>query len=161
MKNINISKKEFFNFVKEPHETEATLSHYLGYFDKFAATGRKANWNWGPFVYGPTWFFYRKMYLYANVLAFWWFLIAILWTYFNKHLGIDITILLVTSFHVITTVFGDYAYLIFAGKNIKRGNTTSATCSLFLVCSWILSFWLLRFLVEKIWLIPFPVQFPF
>ena len=38
---------------------------YLPCFQKLSATGHKCHWNWGGFVFGHTWLFFRKCYLHG------------------------------------------------------------------------------------------------
>ncbi len=45
---INITREQFFEFIKKKNDKIDKLNsvntHYLKYFDKYQATGKKTNW---------------------------------------------------------------------------------------------------------------------
>jgi hypothetical protein len=51
---INITREEFYNFIKTNKDTEEytgkATQHYLAYFDNFTSTGQKKSWNWASFI---------------------------------------------------------------------------------------------------------------
>lgn len=69
---INITREQFFNFIKSENDKDGVVSkntqHYLDYFDKYQATGDPTICtNYAALLFGPLWFFYRKMYLYGVI----------------------------------------------------------------------------------------------
>ena len=69
---IDITREQFFDFVASENDKDGIISnptqHYLAYFDKYQETGDPTICtNYAALLFGPLWFFYRKMYLYGVI----------------------------------------------------------------------------------------------
>ncbi len=139
---INITKCQFLQFVKTKKDNGDSLSkathHYLAYFDKYMATGKKGNWNFfGAF---PFWFFYRRMYLYGYLF----FPVCKIMEKiearivektiqnFPHMLRADVVeqtalmgLLPMLVLIILCMRYADYIYLVFASKKISKGITTN------------------------------------
>lgn len=47
-----------------------SINYYMNYYKKYNETGKKISWNWAAFIFNPTWFFSRKMYLFGMIGTF-------------------------------------------------------------------------------------------
>ncbi|MBR5251574.1 MAG: DUF2628 domain-containing protein [Oscillospiraceae bacterium] len=74
--------------------------YYLPKFRQFRQLNKKTSWNWCAFLFGPTWFIYRKMYLYA--LCIWG--VAFLFTAITEGSGGLI-------FNIATGILGNWLYM--------------------------------------------------
>ena len=132
---INITREQFFEFVKTEKDTDDVISkptkHYLDYFDKYQSTCKTVNWNWAAFWGSIYWFCYRRMYLAA-------FLVLItssaLSKIFEKLLGgmedssfLHLSLLMVFELvlWILTGFYSDYIYLHYASTKFLKGKTRS------------------------------------
>lgn len=126
---IDITKHQFLQFIRTKKDTDEKLTkathHYLAYYDRYASTGKKGNWNFAALL--PGWFFYRRMYSLGFCLLI-----------INKLMGkveipeapealiANIVIFMLSiAFIILCTRYADYAYLRFASEEISKGRTTS------------------------------------
>jgi hypothetical protein len=113
---INITREQFFAFIKNKHDSEGKISpetqYYLDYFDRYQRTGDKIGRNWSS-LWGPGWFCYRKMYLSGCLLG----LVDIL----SIHWLISVAMM----FFLVR--YADYMYLKHANNKIAQGITHSGT----------------------------------
>lgn len=133
---FNITKEQFFNFIKTKKDVfqshNSYTKHYLNYFDRYQRNSKKFNLNWSA-ILGPLWFFYRKMYAAGFTICC---LDLILFKIGNKFVG-DIFIIGVQEGHLmidaffsigvalICICFGDYIYLEHASRKIAKGKNES------------------------------------
>lgn len=47
-----------------------SVNYYMRYYKRYTETGKRVSWNWAAFIFNPTWFFSRKMYLYGMITTF-------------------------------------------------------------------------------------------
>ncbi len=87
MVTITISREQFFNDIKKRGDKDGKIcketQHYLDYYDKYHATGKKANLNWSAAIFGGWCFIYRGMYAYFFIFSLlkihFWPLSMLLW----------------------------------------------------------------------------------
>ena len=137
-KEIMITREQFFEFIKKNGDTAdqvcRSTKHYLDYFDKYKATGKKDGWNWSAIF--PMWLFYRKMYISGFVtpyiLGFLCLILAIpvlgILNLFMQFFGLDSSLLflavpfiLIPGVYVCYMKIADYIYLRFASQRISIG----------------------------------------
>jgi hypothetical protein len=133
--NITTTREQFFNFIKQEGDTAdkalKPTQHYLDYFDKYQATGKKISWNWSALLGWSLWLFYRKMFLYGITLAVIPSLlpIALLWfstyffddfNFFNTYWGIGYFLFFIIP-TILYLLYSDYIYLRFANKKVLNG----------------------------------------
>ncbi len=137
-----IDRTQFFNFIKTPNDTESFTSkstqHYLDFFDKYQASGKKTSWNWATFFLAPFVFIHRKMYGLGFLICLIHLVLSIVFfeCYARLILDYSFTIMrysnLMTSDHfinyvsyfcitILSALYGDYIYLRVAEKQIAKG----------------------------------------
>ena len=129
---INITREQFFDFVKTEKDTDDVISkptkHYLDYFDKYQSAGKKGNWNWAAFFGNAYWMACRRMYLAACAVASVSFLFSQI---IEKLVGLATLMQLILSvslsliLYCIVGYFSDYMYLHYASTKILKGKIHS------------------------------------
>jgi hypothetical protein len=126
VKCSEISSKEYFDFIKKPHDTDENPSkstqHYMNYFEEYKSSHRIMHWNWSAGFLTTPWMLYRKMYL-----VFFMTLLLL-----DAHFVVAKPFMSAQSFSLLTMIwfivgiivsgfFADYIYLVFAVHKIKKG----------------------------------------
>lgn len=135
--SINISRDDFFNFIKNEKDTDSHITkrtqHYLDFYDKHHAIGKRINWNWSGLFCFSLWCLYRRMFL--NAFAFnllelkvGKFVDNFIFERINvESFFIQPSVIIWCIFHIILAFYGDYVYLDFVNRKfaskVKRGTT--------------------------------------
>jgi hypothetical protein len=124
-KEINITRAQFFEFIRSKNETEDSSSpqHFLAYFDQYQTTGKKAGWNFASLFFMHSWFFFRRMYLYGFVVGMCSLIPDLLFEYYSSE-GVLKYILVawLVLIEILVMRYADYLYLQFANHEISKGH---------------------------------------
>ena len=129
---INITREQFFDFVKTEKDKENLITtstqHYLSFFDQYKKTGKKGNWNWGGWL--PLWWFYRRMYVYGLSIGMIGKFLFQISDKILQYCGINslqniMDFILFICLSAICMRYADYGYLCHASKKISKGKKES------------------------------------
>lgn len=148
---MNITREQFFNFVKSKYEDEEYIAsetqHYLDYYDKYMTSGKKGNWNWSAFFAGVFWMFHRKMYTILLLLVLFnltttflsnnFLLVPIISNILERYgatLNVAFSLTGISLFYIIVVMvlqgrYSDYLYLWHANRRVAQGKEQKCATS--------------------------------